>query len=325
MPNIRMSNSILITGSSGYIGSHLVKYFHQKKFKVYGIDLHFPPKTLQKYFDNHIVEDIANEPAVSHFLEKHPVDLIVHCAAKCLVHESMEKPDLYQEYNVTKATAFLETCLKHKVPHFLFSSTCATYGEPLKDTIDESHPQQPINPYGKTKLEFEKILLSQKNLNVGIVRYFNAAGADVENEIGDHGLSSTRIIPTIIRKISANETIHVYGNDYPTKDGTCVRDYIHISDLCDIHHRFAQRMIEKNTGGIYNLGLSQGYSILELIKTAEKIMGQPAKIEIHPRRPGDPSKLVADCSKVQKDFGWNPQLPLERMIETAWAWFRDQQ
>lgn len=315
-----MNPKILITGSSGYIGSHFVKYFKQHGADVYGIDLHFPPKALQKYLSNHIVEDISSVDAVSHFLEKIKPDLIIHCAAKCLVGESVEKPQLYHEYNVTKASVFLDLCLKHGITNFLFSSSAATYGEPIESPIKETHPQSPINPYGESKKVFEHILLSKKEMCVGIFRYFNAAGADPENEIGEHHEPETHLIPNIIKAVLGNQPVPVMGNDYPTRDGTCIRDYIHVYDLAEIHWKLAMRMMEKNRGGIYNLGLKSGFSILEVIKTAEKILGKKAQISFLPRRPGDPSTLIADATLVQKDFDWHPKYSLEQIIDTAAKW-----
>ena len=319
-----MNSKILITGSSGYIGSHLVKFLKKKGADIYGIDLEFPPKTLQKYFSNHIVEDISNENHVREFLEKNKPDLVIHCAAKCLVAESVEKPDLYQEYNVTKPTTFLNLCLEQGISNFLFSSTAATYGEPTQTPISENHAQQPINPYGKTKLEFEKILLSQKNMCVGIVRYFNAAGADPETEIGEHHEPETHLIPNIIQSISTNRPVQVFGNDYATKDGTCVRDYIHVMDLADAHFRLAKQMLNDKRGGIYNLGSASGFSILEVIQTAEKVMNKKTKIQFLPRRPGDPPTLIADSALAKKELAWNPQhSSLETIIETAYKWHLD--
>lgn len=315
-----MNHKILITGSSGYIGSHLVKYFKKMGADIYGIDLVFPPKKLQKYFSNHIVEDISNTQHVSEFLAKTKPDLIIHCAAKCLVAESVEKPDLYQEYNVDKPSTFLKLCIDHGILNFLFSSTAATYGNPIQAEILESHPQHPINPYGATKLEFEKVLLSQKELCTGIVRYFNAAGADPENEIGEHHEPETHLIPNVLKAISENKPVSVFGNDYETKDGTCVRDYIHVMDLANAHWLLSEQMLNQKKGGIYNLGSANGFSILDVIQCADKVTGKKTQISYQPRRAGDPPTLVADSSNAKKNLNWNPQFNLETIIQTAWAW-----
>jgi UDP-glucose 4-epimerase len=315
-----MNNKILITGSSGYIGSHLVKYFSQMGAMVYGIDLVFPPKKLQKYFTNHLVEDISNENIVAAFLEKNKPELVIHCAAKCIVAESVEKPELYQEYNVDKANTFLKICINHGILNFLFSSTAATYGNPLQPTILENHPQHPINPYGKTKLEFEQILLSKKELCTGIARYFNAAGIDPENEIGEHHDPETHLIPIVLKTISQNKPVPVFGNDYDTKDGTCVRDYIHVMDLANAHWLLGLQMLNKKQGGIYNLGSANGFSILDVIQCAEQVTGKKTQISYLPRRPGDPPTLVANSSLAKKNLNWNPQYSLEKIIQTAWSW-----
>lgn len=319
-----MAHNILITGSSGYIGSHFVKYFKKQGVNVFGLDLVFPPKTLQKYFSNHIVEDIANTQHVSEFLTKTKPDLVIHCAAKCLVGESVEKPELYQEYNVKKAESFLGDCLTHGVTKFLFSSTAATYGNPVQTPMTENHPQHPINPYGQTKLEFEKILLSKKSVTAGIFRYFNVAGADPDSEIGECHEPETHLIPNLLRAAISNQSAKIFGNDYDTKDGTCVRDYIHVMDLAQAHWLLAQRMIEKNEGGIYNLGTTTGYSIMDVLKATENVLKKKIEREFHPRRAGDPPTLVADSTAAQKNLGWKINHDLEQIIETAHRWHQTQ-
>lgn len=319
-----MSFSVLITGSSGYIGSHLVKYFKKNGASVFGIDLHFPPKNLQRYFDNHIVEDISSPKHVAEFLKKHKADIVIHCAGKCLVAESVEKPEMYRDYNVTRAHVFLQTCLDAGISRFLFSSTAATYGEPLQVPIPETHPQQPINPYGQTKLDFEKILLleQQKNrLCVGITRYFNVAGADPDIEIGEHHEPETHLIPNILTALMSGQPVPIYGENYPTKDGTCVRDYIHVWDLANLHWLLARKMIETNQGGIYNLGTTTGFSILEVVQAAEKVLNKSAQKKILPKRSGDPSTLIADASKAKTELGWRISYSnLSDIIDTAYRW-----
>jgi UDP-glucose 4-epimerase len=319
-----MAHKILITGSSGYIGSHFVKYFKKQGAEVFGIDLMFPPKTLQKYFSGHIVDDIASTEHVSQFLAKNKPDLVIHCAAKCLVAESVEKPGLYHEYNVKKAESFLGNCITHGVTKFLFSSTAATYGNPLHSPMMENHPQNPINPYGQTKLEFEKILLSKKSVTSGIFRYFNVAGADPDSEIGECHEPETHLIPNLLRAASANEAAKIFGNDYATSDGTCVRDYIHVMDLAQAHWLLATRMIEKNQGGIFNLGTTTGHSILEVLKATENVLKKSINREFHPRRAGDPPTLVADSTAAQNELGWKISYPLEQIIETAHRWHQSQ-
>jgi UDP-glucose 4-epimerase len=302
-----------------------VKFFKKQGASVFGIDLVFPPKTLQKYFSNHIVEDIANSQHVSEFLTKIKPDLVIHCAAKCLVAESVEKPELYEEYNVKKASTFLDLCESHGVNRFLFSSTAATYGNPLQSPITETHPQHPINPYGATKLKFEQILLSRKNLCVGIFRYFNVAGADPKSEIGENHHPETHLIPNLIKAALANSPAKIFGNDYETKDGTCVRDYIHVMDLANAHWLLAQQMIENNQGGIYNLGTTTGHSILEVLQATEKVLGKKISLQQEPRRAGDPPILVADATSAQKNLGWKINYTLEQIIKTAHKWHKSQE
>lgn len=291
---------------------------------VFGIDMEFPPKEIQKYFSNHIVSDISDRDQVERFLAKNKPEVVIHCAAKCLVEESMREPAMYQDYNVTRASVFLELCLKQKVGHFIFSSSAATYGEPQTTPIPEDHVQNPINPYGESKLRFEKILLSKEIKNqfrVGIVRYFNAAGADLDAEIGEHHEPETHMIPNLLSAILKNEPVSIFGSDYPTKDGSCIRDYVHVWDLANFHFLLAEKMIKSGTGGIYNLGTSEGYSILEVIQTAEDVLQKIAIKKTLPRRPGDPATLVADSSKAQRELGWKiSHSSLRTIIESAYRW-----
>lgn len=319
-----MTFSILVTGSSGYIGSHTVKLCKSKGAKVFGIDRVFPPKVLQRYFDGHLVEDISGSK-VRGFLEKNKIDVVVHCAAKCLVAESVEKPDEYFDNNVTKANQFWSTCKESGIHRILFSSTAATYGEPIKSPIEEDHPQKPINPYGQTKLEFEKSLLADQqateNITIGILRYFNVAGADPEAEIGEDHHPETHLIPNIIRSMAQGAQITIFGSDYPTPDGTCIRDYVHVWDLADFHYRLASRMVFSDVGGVYNLGTTYGFSNLEVLKAAEKVLNKKASFQFAARRPGDPAILVADSKKAKRELEWEmTHSNLETIIETAYRW-----
>lgn len=320
-----MTFKVLITGSSGYIGSHLVKYFYQQGWSVFGIDIEFPPKQIQKYFTHHIIADISDRDHVEKLLVKDKPDVVVHCAAKCLVEESTREPTMYKDYNVDRASVFLEVCRRQKINHFIFSSSAATYGEPETSPIPESHRQKPVNPYGETKLQFEKILLAEQakgGFSVGIVRYFNASGADLDSEIGEHHEPETHMIPNLISAMIQNKPISIFGNDYPTQDGTCVRDYIHVWDLAHFHYLLAKQMVDSRLGGIYNLGTSHGYSILETIEAAEKVLGKSAQKNFHPRRAGDPAMLVADSSKAQKELKWElHHSSLNTIIDSAYRWY----
>ena len=319
-----MSKTILISGASGYIGSHFVKFFHQKGFHIVGLDLEQPPSALTPYLHEFLRSDMKEHDVVVDGCSRFDVKAVVHCAAKCLVAESVEKPELYQDYNVTRASAFASAAQKAGVKHFLFSSTAATYGEPKTVPIPETHLQQPINPYGETKLAFERTLLKKKKqglLNVGIFRYFNAAGADPAGEIGEVHEPETHLLPNAIRACMNGSAFSLYGNDYPTRDGTCERDFIHVWDLADAHWRMIESMLKGNSGGTYNLGTGRGFTVNEVLTEIERQANKRIQRNIENRRPGDPAVLVADPTRAKTELDWNPtHSSLREVVETALRW-----
>ncbi|HDM77536.1 MAG TPA: UDP-glucose 4-epimerase GalE, partial [Deltaproteobacteria bacterium] len=252
---------------------------------------------------------------------------VFHFAALAYVGESMEQPSLYYKNNVCATWNLLDLMVKHGVKLFIFSSTCATYGEPQWLPLTEDHPQNPISPYGRTKLVIEWMLEDFREaygLKYVNLRYFNAAGADPEGEVGEWHEPETHLIPNILLSLLYEDRIlEVYGNDYPTPDGTCIRDYIHIHDLCRAHLLALDYLLDGGEPTSFNLGNGEGYSILDIIKATEKVTGKKVKFEYRPRRPGDPARLIGSAEKAEKVLGWKSEFgDIETIIETAWNWHR---
>ncbi len=322
-----MKPSVLVSGSSGYIGSHFAKYFKKKNWTVCGVDRVASPERVQPFLDDFVRAEIADRSSVLDLCRKNNVEAVVHCAALCLVGESVQKPKLYWKNNVEDGAAFVDALEEAGVRNLLFSSTAATYGEPQEVPIPETHPQKPINPYGETKRVFEKDLLSREEkgrMRIGIFRYFNAAGADPEGDLGEVHDPETHLIPNaILALLGKNSKMSLFGKDFPTRDGTCERDYIHVWDLAQAHFLLMKRMIEEGRGGIYNLGTGSGYTVKEVLDEIAQQAGQEVPHEIVGRRPGDPAVLVADSRKAKKELGWTPERSdLSQIVKDALYWHR---
>ncbi len=320
-----MPETFLVTGSSGYIGSHIAKYFSRAGQKVVGLDKDPTPVYIKKYLSAFHHGDISEGKEVTEFCKKHSVIGVVHCAALALVAESVEKPKLYRDFNVTRATKLADSVIKAGVQTFLFSSTAAVYGEPQHLPMREDHPKSPVNPYGETKLEFEGNLAERAEkgeLRVGILRYFNAAGADHQGELGEVHDPETHLIPNaILAATGKKKEFDVFGDDYPTRDGTCERDFIHVWDLADAHLRLMERILKTGEGGTYNLGTGTGYTVKEVLDEIDRQWTQPLPRQMKPRRPGDPAILVADATRARNELGWNPtSSDLSSIVSTALAW-----
>jgi len=316
---------ILVTGGAGYIGSHMVRKLIQAGHTPIVIDnlAYGHKKALPK--DIHFYKgDIGNRKLLNKVFANHKISAVMHFSAFAYVGESVENPIKYYENNVCATLQLLETMVEKKIKYFIFSSTCATYGNPLTKNLTELHPQNPINPYGQTKLIVEKILADfdrAYGLKSMILRYFNAAGADDTGKIGESHDPETHLIPLIMQNIlGKRKEIKIFGTDYPTPDGTCLRDYIHINDLAQAHLLALEQLLTTNISDIFNLGTEQGYSVLEIIKTCEAISGKKANIILTERRPGDPAVLIADASKAKKVLKWQPTYNLAKIIQTAWNW-----
>jgi len=314
-----------VTGGAGYIGSHCCKALAQKGFHPITIDsLVYGHQRFVKWGE-FIKGDAGNRADLKKCFQRHKIDAVMHFAAYAYVGESVENPLKYYENNVGNTIELLRATLENGVKNFVFSSTCATYGNPEKTPIDEDHPLNPINPYGRTKRIIEEILADYRaayGLNYMSLRYFNAAGADPDSEVGEDHDPETHLIPLVLDAAAGKSpAIKVFGTDYQTTDGTCIRDYIHVTDLAQAHLLALEKLIDGADRCAYNLGNGQGFSVLEVIECARKITGKEIGVENADRRPGDPPVLIASNEKAARELGWKPQYAaLDDIIGTAWRW-----
>lgn len=316
---------ILIVGGAGYIGSHMVKRLR---------NLGYEPVVLDNLSTGHddavgdaklLIGDIRDPNSVDGLLQTGQFDAVMHFAACSQVAESVTDPGLYYENNVTGTINLLNSMRKHNVRHFIFSSTAAVYGLPGNALIDEQTPTNPINPYGQSKLMVEQILADMSRaygIRYTALRYFNAAGADPEGQIGERHEPETHLIPLVLRVASGRmPAIKVFGRDYDTEDGTCIRDYIHVNDLCRAHEMALQRLRDGGESVIFNLGNGQGFSVQQVIDAARRVTGRSIPCVTADRRLGDPDRLVADSRLAQEILGWHPELgDLDTIIAHAWQW-----
>lgn len=326
---------ILITGGAGYIGSHCALALLEKKQDIVIFDNlstgHIETiKTLKQIGNIEFVEgDLKNKSDIKRVFEGFNINAVVHFAALSLVGESVVDPQKYYFNNVYGTLNLLESMLQHGVDKIVFSSTAATYGEPVYNPIDEKHPQNPINPYGQSKLMVEKIMDDYSrayNLKSVRLRYFNVAGADSDSRIGEWHNIETHLIPNILKSTFANgKTFEMYGNDYPTKDGTCVRDYINVEDLANAHLLALEYLNNGGKTDFFNLGTKDGNTVKEVFEACEKICNKPIDVQIKPRRAGDPSSLVADNSKAKEILNWHATRSLDDSIESAYKWEKELQ
>jgi UDP-glucose 4-epimerase len=316
--------AILVTGGAGYIGSVMVELLQEKGESVVVIDDlsrgHRAAVDTSVPFYQRRTGDSSD---VKRICKEHDIEACIHFAAFAYVGESVTDPQLYFENNVAQGIALLDSLLACGVSRFVFSSTCATYGEPIRAPIDEQHPQQPTNPYGWSKLFMEKILAAYDHaydLKYVALRYFNASGATAR--CGEHHAPESHLLPNVLfAAMGKLPFVSVFGNEYPTPDGTAIRDYIHISDLCEAHILALEHLRNGGRSECINLGNGQGYSVMEVIETARRVTGREIEARIEPARAGDPSRLVADAAKARAVLGWQPQYPnLETIIRTAWDW-----
>jgi UDP-arabinose 4-epimerase len=317
--------SILIVGGAGYIGSHTAKAVARAGLQAVVLDnLVYGHRSASRW--GPLVEgDIADRPLVDRVFREHRVTAVIHFAAYAYVGESVEHPRKYFHNNVTGTLALLDAMVDHGIRDIVFSSTCATYGEPVKVPMTEDHPQKPINPYGETKLAVERILHWYGRayaLRYAALRYFNAAGADPEGEIGEDHDPETHLIPLAIgAALGRAPELKIFGTDYPTPDGTAIRDYIHVADLAEAHLLALGRLEKGDRALALNLGTGQGHSVREVIASVEKVSGRKVpRVEVG-RRTGDPPALVADASRAQQSLGWRPKYAeLDTIVEHAFRW-----
>lgn len=317
---------ILVTGGAGYIGSHYVLSALERGDEIVVLDnLVYGHKEAVLDGATLITGDMGDAALLDDIFTKYPIDAVIHFAAYAYVGESVTDPAKYYRNNTFATLAVLDAMRRHNVKNFVFSSTCATYGNPQYVPMDEKHPQDPINPYGESKLFVEKILKAYDHaygLKFTALRYFNAAGADPKGRIGESHEPETHLIPLILQAaMGKRESISVFGTDYDTPDGTALRDYIHIFDLGAAHTLALERLRSGADSDFYNLGSEQGYSVREVIAACEKVSGKPIKVMEAPRRAGDPPRLVASAGKAKSALGWQPKFQdLEEIIQTAWKW-----
>lgn len=319
-------STILVTGGAGYIGSHVVKELLHLGYKTIVYDnLQTGHREAVKDI-TFIKGDLSDQKKLKETFNTYSIDAVMHFAADCLVGESVQNPLKYFNNNVRNSLQLIDIMDEYNVNKIVFSSSAAVYGEPEITPIPEEHPCNPTNPYGESKLIFEKVLKALHEagkLNFISLRYFNAAGADPEGLIGEDHFPETHLIPLVIKSALDGTPLSIYGTDYLTPDGTCIRDYIHVTDLAYAHILALQKMEKNNFSAIYNLGNGNGYSVREVINTIRKITKRRI-IEVNSqRRPGDPAQLVASSEKIRRELGWRPKYPdLETIIETAWQWHR---
>lgn len=316
--------AILVTGGAGYIGSVTVELLRDKGEDVVVLDNLSRGHRAAVDADVPFYQgDIGDGELIRQIAEDHNIAACVHFAAFAYVGESVTDPNIYFENNVAQGVKLLDALVAANIRQIVFSSTCATYGEPQQIPIDETHPQRPANPYGWSKFFMERILESYDRafgLKFVALRYFNAAGAITRR--GEHHEPETHLIPNVLAAADGGlEFVSVFGGDYPTPDGTCIRDYIHVSDLGDAHIRALDHLQKGSDSTHINLGNGQGYSVLEVIDAARKVTGKKIEVRMEPQRPGDPSRLIANAGKALEVLGWKPKYPgLETIIGSAWNW-----
>ena len=317
----------LICGGAGYVGAHLCKWLAQAGHQVTVLDNLSTGHRTAVRWGRLIEADITDRTALHQALDGVRADAVVHLCARSLVGESMSRPYDYYANNVGGTLHVLEWMQAKGIDKFLFSSTAAVFGHPQTPLIDEGHPTAPINPYGRSKLMVEHILADAAQaygLRSVALRYFNACGADEEGGIGESHQPETHLIPNVLKAALAGEPVRIFGQDYPTPDGTCVRDYVHVNDLASAHE-LALRFLHGQAGAhVFNLGNGSGFSVRQILAAAEQVVGQPLAREVMPRRPGDPPVLVAASQKAREVLGWAPAYgDIHRIIDSAWRWHRN--
>lgn len=323
-----MKECILVTGGAGYIGSHTAMALDAKGYDVLVFDnLSTGHKDFLR-FGRYEIGDLADREKLNRVFSGNNIRAVMHFAAFTYVGESVTDPGKYYRNNVGNTVNLLEAARDHDVKTVIFSSTCSTYGMPRHMPITEEHPQHPVNPYGRTKLAVEWMLrdfAAAHGMRFCALRYFNAAGAAPaawNAEIGERHEPETHLIPLVLQAaLDPSKEMRIFGTDYDTPDGTCIRDYVHVCDLADAHILAMERLMAGEDSTAFNLGNGCGYSVREVIETARTVTGMPIAVKEAPRRPGDPASLVGDASKALKELGWKPGFAaLEDIIRTAWEW-----
>lgn len=316
--------AVLVTGGAGYIGSHTSFALVQAGFKVIVIDDFSQQQNVNLPFVEKIIQgDFADQLLLRKIFEAYDIEAVFHFAAFIEVGESVKHPRSFYENNVSKTAILLATMLDFQVLNFVFSSSCAVYGDPIYVPMDEKHPKVPVSPYGRTKLAVEFMLQDYADaygLRYASLRYFNAAGAQYDFGLGEQHTPETHLIPRLIQSLISGESVQIFGDDYPTLDGTCVRDYIHVEDLATAHV-LAFKRLQQVKKLIINVGTGHGYSVREVVSVAEKVCGVLAKLRVLPARDGDAPMLVANTNYMEAQLNWKPKKSdLSEIIASAYAW-----
>lgn len=320
-----MTKTILVAGGAGYIGSNTVKYLLKNDYEVVVLDNLVYGHKEAVLTPNFEQVDLADKDSVNKVFKKYKFDAVIHFAAFTYVGESVTNPKKYYWNNVVNTLNLLDCMVENDVKNIVFSSTCATYGDPLYMPLDERHSQIPINPYGKTKFMMEQIMSDYEvayGLKYAALRYFNAAGADSESQLGESHDPETHLIPLVLQVIKGErENITVFGTDYDTKDGTCVRDYIHVEDLADAHMKAVEKLFATQKSCSLNLGTGIGTTVKEIITASEEVTGKKVPVVYGERRAGDPAVLYAANDKAKEVLNWQPKYTdIKEIIKTAWNW-----
>lgn len=316
---------ILVTGGAGYIGSHACKALARAGFTPITFDNFSTGWRDAVRFGPYIEGDLTDKTSITRVFQEHDPKAILHFAALSRVDEAMSNPGLYWRNNVLGSLNLIEAAVEHGCLDFVFSSTCATYGDQDNVVLDESSPQEPLNAYGASKLTVERILHDfgvTHGLRYVIFRYFNVAGADPEAEVGEFHRPETHLIPIVLDAVAGvRDGVTIYGTDYPTEDGTCIRDYVHVSDLVDAHVLGLRWLMEGKGNQVFNLGTGSGFSVREVIDSARRVTNRDVPTTLGDRRAGDAVKLVSGSTRAEEELNWQPQKStMHQMIEDAWRW-----
>lgn len=317
---------LLVTGGAGYVGCHTLRTLLAAGHSAVVLDDLREGRAEAAGGAELVRGDLGDQAMLERVFREHgPFDGVLHFAGSARVAESVREPTLYYRNNVSASALLLDVCLREKVGAFVFSSSAAVYGHPVSQPIPEDAPMAPLSPYGASKAMFERMLADAAEahgLRYVALRYFNAAGADPAGGLGECHDPETHLIPLALRAAAGTgPKLFLYGDDWPTRDGSCERDYVHVSDLGDAHRRAIEALLGGETGGAYNLGTGSGHTVREVLAAVSDAVGRPVPIEPAPRRPGDPAALVADTSRFRNRFGWTPEhSDLDTIVRTAWAW-----
>lgn len=319
---------VLVCGGAGYIGSHMARWLHARGIGVTVLDNLSTGHREAVQWGEFIKADLLEPASLEDALTGRRFDAVMHFCARSLVGESVGEPYRYYANNVAGTLNLLAAMRRHDINRLVFSSTAAVFGDPVHDFVDEDHPTKPINPYGASKLMVERILsdaASAYGLRSVALRYFNAAGASEDGSIGEAHEPESHLIPNILRSLlGEGGDLKVFGDDYPTPDGTCIRDYVHVDDLAQAHHLALELMERKGGAHVFNLGNGTGFSVKEVIEAAGRVTGCEVRYDICPRRQGDPSRLVASSDKARRVLGWQPRYTaMDPIIDSAWRWHQN--